>query len=713
MLISPPFLPPRVSNQTENQWIDTAMPGGEPGNGAYPVSYKLGWHGGLHLRAPARGDGGVEPVRAIADGIVVYRRGSTEPPAAPAPESPLGYQGRTSDGVVVVRHETEIGAARQSSIPTRVVFFSVYMHLHTLRATVQAGRRIHRKDELGQAGYIRGQPHQIHFEIICDDANLRLLIGRDSGIVQLTADGRSDAIFGELYFHLAATTPVYAQCPPRIQSRPPGGVPLGEDLIVGLRYAEGEGAERTRGHAYVTTYRLAGAPLAEALPIPDAEYNIYRHATEISEAYPANARPAPSAVFELLRFGRVIGPDPLVPMDVPHWRLIHTPAGTGWVNLNAPGVHKFSDADFPHWRGWFLITDIDGNSQCNDATIMRAVDVNRDGTITADEVHARLDAPAIRSFLKALICKLPTEWEAATIESRWGWLKTPNPSNPNPLQEDQFARLRTHIETLAFWQQANLHVPQYNGEGQRAGERPLPNTHWHFNPREFIRAFRKCGWLSLPELARLIPRRTSYTQHGQLRTASNVGQISRTAATARLQPYALHLNLVARKYGISSARHRFAHFFAQTIIETDCWQVVYEYGRGKPNRRIPMAEYYAAFYGRGIMQLTWAGNYESYGQFRKLPVHRGSYIDRRVGADSNHYWWDPTVRDADGRILSVAGIPRCWAPRFDPNVVETDAFMACDSGGFYWITKSLSRSGAEINISRTADDDFSLEQLVG
>ncbi|SPA46252.1 hypothetical protein CBM2629_A50064 [Cupriavidus taiwanensis] len=227
MLISPPFLPPRVSSQTENQWIDTAMPGGEPGNGAYPVSYKLSWHGGLHLRAPARSDGGVEPVRAIADGIVVYRRGSTEPPAAPTPEAPLGYQGRTSDGVVVIRHETETGAARQSSIPTRVVFLSVYMHMHTLRATVQPGRRIHRKDELGQAGYIRGQPHQIHFEIICDDANLRQLIGRDSGIVQLTADGRSDAIFGELYFHLAETTPVYAQCPPRIQSRPPGGAPLG------------------------------------------------------------------------------------------------------------------------------------------------------------------------------------------------------------------------------------------------------------------------------------------------------------------------------------------------------------------------------------------------------------------------------------------------------------------------------------------------------
>ena len=204
MLISPPFLPPRAADQTEDQWLEAAMPGGEPGNGAYPVSYNLGWHGGLHLTAPPRGNSGVELVRAIADGTVVYRRGSAEPPAPPEENAPLNYRGRTSDGVVVIRHETEIGVATTGNAPTRVVFFSIYMHLHTVRSTVQQGRRIYRKDELGQAGYIGGRPNQIHFEIVCDDTNLRQLIGRVSGDVPLAGDGRSDAIFGELYFHLAA-----------------------------------------------------------------------------------------------------------------------------------------------------------------------------------------------------------------------------------------------------------------------------------------------------------------------------------------------------------------------------------------------------------------------------------------------------------------------------------------------------------------------------
>lgn len=705
MLISPPFLPPRASNQTENQWLDKAMPGGEPGYGSYPVSDRLAWHGGLHLRAPTCGDDDVEPVRAIADGIVVYRRGSTEPPAAPDPKSALRYQGRTSDGVVVIRHETDIGAACRSNTSTRVVFFSVYVHMHTLRTTVQPGRSIHRKDELGQAGYIRGQPHQIHFEIICDDANLKQLIGRNNGVLPLNADGRSDVIFGELYFYLEATALVYAQRPPQPHSTLPGGVPLGEALIVGLRYAEGEGVERTRGHAYVTTYGLAGALIGESLTVPDAEYNIYRDANDISETYPAHARPVPSAVYELLRFGRVVGADPLVPEDVPHWRQIRTRTGSGWVNLNAPGVRKFSDADFPQWRGWFLVTDV-GDGRCNDAAMMQAMDVNRDGAVTADEMHARLDTPSVRSFLKPLICKLPTEWDAAVIDARWGWLKTASPSNSSPLQEEQFARLRAHIHALAFWQQANLRVPQYNTENESIGERPLPSTHWHFNPREFIRAFRKCGWLSLAELARLIPRRLSYSQQGRLRIALEVGKVSRATAAIRLKTYALHLNWVARKYGISSARHRFAHFFAQTIIETDHWQVVYEYGRGAPHPKIPMAQYYAAFYGRGIMQLTWAGNYESYGLFRNRPHNSGAYVDHRIGADSRHYWWDPTLRDADGRIIRVTGIPKHWAPRFDPTEVEIDSFIACDSGGYYWVAKSLDKSGKETNINRVADEDF-------
>ena len=34
----------------------------------------------------------------------------------------------------------------------------------------------------------------------------------------------------------------------------------------------------------------------------------------------------------------MIGPDALVPADVPHWREVRYPGGQGWVNLNAAGA---------------------------------------------------------------------------------------------------------------------------------------------------------------------------------------------------------------------------------------------------------------------------------------------------------------------------------------------------------------------------------------
>ena len=81
MLISPPFLPARAANETEEGWLERCMAGDAPGDGAYPLSFNLGWHGGLHLQAP--GDGTTfEPVRAMADGVVVHR--SPPNPAQPA-----------------------------------------------------------------------------------------------------------------------------------------------------------------------------------------------------------------------------------------------------------------------------------------------------------------------------------------------------------------------------------------------------------------------------------------------------------------------------------------------------------------------------------------------------------------------------------------------------------------------------------------------------
>jgi hypothetical protein len=138
LIISPPFL---LSHEAPlDQEMKTAEPGDAvapnhdvclagmqecaPGNGAYPVSYSLSWHGGPHLIGPHDARGDVEPVRAIADVLVVYVR-QTDRKKKPA----LHYRAvRTDDGCVVVRHTTEIGEEPNGTI----TFFSIYMHLKTV-----------------------------------------------------------------------------------------------------------------------------------------------------------------------------------------------------------------------------------------------------------------------------------------------------------------------------------------------------------------------------------------------------------------------------------------------------------------------------------------------------------------------------------------------------------------------------------------------------
>ena len=465
MLISPPFLPDRAANQTDDAWIDLAMEGGQPGQGGYPVSYSLGWHGGIHLEAPSDGNDRLN-VRAIADGTVVYVRRPTQRSHPIPDDHPLNYRGAwTSDGCVVIRHETEIGADANNQ-PTSVTFYSVIMHLHNILPAVLKHRPIYRKDEIGQAGYIYGEPHKIHIEIVCDDANLARLVGRASGDLNTAVDGRVDAVYGELYFRLPAGTRIYAAAPlnnnpvahrqppaPTPRAALPAPVPLTEThttatpLFVGLRYAGGEGLAANRGDATLSTYRENGTPLGTALEENDAEYNLYRTATNISNAYPAAARPAPSAVYELLRFGRVIGPDALVPANVPHWREIRHPGGRGWVNLNATGVTQFSDADFPQWKGWTLIDDsADLDSRCDSATIKGWLDQDGDGKVDPNEAVSLLANDDIQAKMRRTICKIPTEWEQATVDFRWGWLKEVSEENPAPLSGEDFLRLREHID---------------------------------------------------------------------------------------------------------------------------------------------------------------------------------------------------------------------------------------------------------------------------
>lgn len=89
MLISPPFLNPSATASAnpvaDAKFVDDCMlgvTGREGTSGMYPISYELGWHGGVHLSARLNATT-VLPVRAIADGVLCYKKIPSKEPATP------------------------------------------------------------------------------------------------------------------------------------------------------------------------------------------------------------------------------------------------------------------------------------------------------------------------------------------------------------------------------------------------------------------------------------------------------------------------------------------------------------------------------------------------------------------------------------------------------------------------------------------------------
>ena len=130
------------------------------------------------------------------------------------------------------------------------------MHLRSIPAEVKKDALIYRKDVIGKPGFIYGAPEKIHVEIICDDTNLEHLIGRKTGDLDKTKEGRSDTVYGEMYFRLNDAK-VYLNKPDANIVNPPGemnGSPnvIGKlkNVYVGLRYAAGDGPLAQRGSAY-------------------------------------------------------------------------------------------------------------------------------------------------------------------------------------------------------------------------------------------------------------------------------------------------------------------------------------------------------------------------------------------------------------------------------------------------------------------------------
>lgn len=724
MLISAPFLNthPAGYYQDVNTIInssaemDASMRESAQG-GSYPVGNNLAWHGGVHYQAPQivyeHGFARALPVRAIADGTVILRK---EPQAEELgnPNHTLAYDGGwTNNGAVIIRHQADIGVAADGTVVT-VTFFSVYQHLREI--DVQQGAAVSRKSQIGSAGFISGVANQIHLEIVCNDENLRRLIGRASGDLDTTQNGRTDVLFGEMYVKLPAGSPIYtvpnnrrllhnrmvAHLKPTNNNQ--AATPLAssgttdEDYYIGLNYAMGEGAIAQRGNLTITTYREDGTVVGTQI-IQNAEYNIYKSVEDVCNDWSEETRPGMYFVHDLLRFCRVIstedGASTLA--DVPHWRMIALPNNSvGWVNLNIQnGEHRttvFSDADFPQWRGWKLIDDdtSPNDNRCDSPNIRGLFDENSDDEINPEEMRTGLNRH--RQKLQYMICSMPSEWDAATIEARWSWLRTPNElNNQEGLSDDDFTGFSSFVRAICL-------------------EAPTEyfSARWHFHPRAFIETFRKCGWLTDHQLSRIYPQATAQ----------------------RRQTYLIPINKCCRKYFITGLRA--GNFFGQAGVESGQLSTMQERFNNPPGefaffRNYEKAKNYAGpagnssgwlgnilwndggnFRGRGLKQMTGRSNYASYWLYRGW-ILRSTYTDnwwRNTG------WWgiqgnyihaqhrnlDPLNPAQAQNAATINQLTTLMRPPVidDFQRLVTEPVSCVDSAGWFWAKNSLVNNGRSL-----------------
>jgi hydroxyethylthiazole kinase len=732
MIISPPFLPSPVAGETDDAFLARAMVGGIPGDGGYPLSFDLNWHGGMHLTAPKEEQSAL-PVRAISDGTLAYFRNPT--PENPDPNHPLRYRDKwTDDGCVVIRHETEIGEGEKA----KVIFFSIYMHLSKILITApQKGKVIFRKDKIGEAGNIYGENGRIHFEVVADQSQIENLVGRKERDLKFqTGHGRSDCVWGDTYFFIPPEVLVYERAPQNILSAqnespvayrcpamPSAPAPIQEvgatpsnttDSVQGYDWSLASELQNgmfvrmsfTKGQCKLTTYTHSGFEVGSQAESGSYEYDLYNIAIE---KFPKS----PSAGFELLRFGRVLSGDQLIPADAAHWRKIKIPgkigeeSKAGWIDLNSFSVTKFSDADFPHWQGWQLVDDdADSDSHCQSRFIRallnldagKVVSDNIDAvsiakspaysTLSADEqqslsiryvterqlTQSLLEKSEVQNRVKRLVCKFPSEWCKNDFDTRYDWLK--RVAEGGPLPEDQYTKLKSHQQALGFWEDAAL-----------VG---IDHMHWHFPPKEFIRTFSQCGWLSKNDIKGVYP----------------------AASDANINKYIVHINKTLAKYLIVG-RLRRSHFFGQAGVESNQLVSMSELYNGTPHdyfRRYANASNYNGwlgnikyndggdFRGRGLKQLTGRANYANYWVYRGW-LQASSFSDNWWKHTS---WWGitisgPTVTGAQKATLpiqnaaTIAQLDAQIRPPviINPDRVKDEHFTCIDTAGWFWAKNKL------------------------
>lgn len=685
MLISYPVLPSDAFNDDEDVYLDNILNGYVlDGEGRYPVTTLAAptglihrWHGGIHMQSQG------QPIRAIADGVVVAYR------FAPACETYEGL-GDYDTSFVLIRHETETGEN------TPVVFYSLTMHLASRQDLLpdrysqlppwmkQAGpstevrrpnQKVWRKDVVGFAGKLYDR-EACHFEVFTTDEAFGAF-WRDS----LFIEGHgSDDCFGDTHFVIPAGQAFHARHP---RAAPQGahridfdahahyGLPVGQDG----RNEGGGDVDRTlyvsvklhKGTRIATTYtwdrvRDRYVPLGAPVQQEGYEYELYRLATALYSD-------CPSAGCEWLRYGRGLGPDRSTRQE--SWHLVRYAADkVGYIDLAHAQIVKLSDADFPHWHGW----------EKHDQGRLVGAD---DGLCTDEAVIALAQASDedSKKKLRRLICKHPSEWDASDLATRYAGLREPD----QPLHEDEsWSLFEQHVKKLAFWAEAGL--PQ--------------RSVWHFHPLQFIRHFRRCGWLSAREFVQLLPQHAVRTQQHGGQTQVLWEPVPAVNANPERNPvlrdHRVPLNKTMRKHGIDTPMRQ-ACFFGNAVQETSWLGSLAEYAGSRL--------WYAPWYGRGFLQLTNPGNYCDYWAWRGREVDPAlrralaaayATISQMPGGQRSN----ERLRDANFSRLTQQMVQ--WrdhvASATQPPKSPEDFFAPSDSAGFYWLKNRMAQYADEPHV---------------
>lgn len=321
---------------------------------------------------------------------------------------PLNYDGATDNGCVLIRHEMLIGEE-----PVPCVFYSLTMHMKQVRSEIQdkAGFRVRRGQVIGTTGMVSGR-NAYHFQICCSSDMLKMLCGRDHGNLDVSAPGRAKPVYGHRYFLLPEGTVIYAGSTPYGLSASPCCI------TTKALYVIHEGTKTRALHKAGDDYQPVGE-------------------TAIAVDYICEPTPAVSGHKTYSEWLRVACPD-----------------GEGWVDVSSPTVKTWTDADFPDWAGWTLVDDdATPDSQCNSATIKKA--------------RGKQDTDFTR-----FICQFPLEWDFATFDTRFSWLKASNDSLPEPMSEESYTALKEHAKALSFFDKLPVDIQQ-----------ELTGLVWHFDPR--------------------------------------------------------------------------------------------------------------------------------------------------------------------------------------------------------------------------------------